>query len=348
MALEIVDIEPQSESDELLNLFLDFRDKLSSEYFPKDPITARQIQINSLKNEIPGVLYIRKALLDKNSNEIIARITVKMFSKEHHEYEQNKHIAELDVNVLNKYREGDLAKDLFIKAIEIINNFPNVTIVEGCCIWEQEWEVWKSFGARETYSADVNRVYLEEIDWKMIENWKNEGRKKAELNGVYLQSFENCPEEIIEEYSSLYTELLNLVPWGDLEWKPPDETPEYRRVKEERQTKLGKKWYTLISRENDGRISGLTEIFHNPNDNYWIHQLLTGVKPDFRGRGLGKWLKAEMLLFIKEELPEVILLHTGNAEVNAPMLSINKRIGFKKYLTDKCFTIEIEKLKTFL
>jgi len=51
-----------------------------------------------------------------------------------------------------------------------------------------------------------------------------------------------------------------------------------------------------------------------------------------------------MLFFIKEKLPEAILIHTGNAEGNAPMISINERMGFKRYLTDKCFTVKLEKI----
>lgn len=344
MSFEIVDIEPHSENDEQLNLFLDLGDKIRQEYFPKDPITLRDVSIERIKLQIPGILYIRKAILDKQRNLILARLILKMFTEEHQEYQNNKHIAELDINVIKEYRDEGYADILFNEAVKIVKNYTKISVLEGCCIWQQEWDMWKKNGAKKTYSADINRVYLDEIDWNMMSEWRKEGLERAKVEEITLEIFEKCPEEIIDEYTALYYEILTLVPWGDLEWAPPEETPEYRRIKEERQAKMGKNWYTIVTKEKDGKISGLTEILHSPKEGYCVNQLLTGVKPEYRGRGLGKWLKAEMLFFIQKKLPEVTLIHTGNAEVNAPMFSINERMGFRRYLTDKCFTIKLEKL----
>ncbi|MHA1802523.1 MAG: GNAT family N-acetyltransferase [Candidatus Heimdallarchaeaceae archaeon] len=344
MSFEIVDIEPLSDSDELLNLYLDLDDKIRREYFPKDPITPRKVSLENFKQEIPGILYYRKTILDKQRNIIIARLILKMFTKRHQEYHNNKHIAALDINVIREYRDEEFADILFKEAIKIIKTYKGISVVEGCCIWQQEWKMWQKHGAKETLSSDVNRVYLDEIDWNMMNDWRENGLERARVEEITLEIFENCPEVIIDEYTTLYYEMLTLVPWGDVEWSPPEETPEHRRIKEERDAKMGKKWYTIISKEKDGKISGLTEILYNPKDDYKVYQLLTGVKPEYRGRGLGKWLKTEMLFFIKEKLPEAILIHTGNAEGNAPMISINERMGFKRYLTDKCFTVKLEKI----
>lgn len=82
----------------------------------------------------------------------------------------------------------------------------------------------------------------------------------------------------------------------------------------------------------------------SPDTQYWIAQELTGVKPEYRGRGLGKWLKAEMLFHIKENLLETNFIHTGNADFNAPMMSINNSRGFKRHLTEKCYKIGADEL----
>ena len=92
------------------------------------------------------------------------------------------------------------------------------------------------------------------------------------------------------------------------------------------------KLFTFRTIEPDGKISGLTEIrFSEINTPELLNQALTGVKSIYRGRGLGKWLKALMLLYIRENLPQAKYFITGNAEHNAPMLSINDRLGFKPY-----------------
>lgn len=52
------------------------------------------------------------------------------------------------------------------------------------------------------------------------------------------------------------------------------------------------------------------------------------VHPDHRGQGLGKWLKAAVLLDLPGEFPGVQRVRTGNADSNAAMLGINRALGF--------------------
>ena len=50
----------------------------------------------------------------------------------------------------------------------------------------------------------------------------------------------------------------------------------------------------------------------------------------YRERGLGKWLKAEMLKYAKRTFLELKFVVTDFAVTNAPMIAINKKLGFKK------------------
>ena len=76
----------------------------------------------------------------------------------------------------------------------------------------------------------------------------------------------------------------------------------------------------LISRTELGFIDSMPwKAFQN----------LTGVKEEHRGRGLGKWLKANMILMMRDKYPDIKYISTGNATENAPMLSTNNRMGFK-------------------
>jgi mycothiol synthase len=62
-----------------------------------------------------------------------------------------------------------------------------------------------------------------------------------------------------------------------------------------------------------------------------LEQQFTGVRPDARGRGLGKWIKAAMLLHMRELYPRAEWVVTENAHSNGPMLKINRTMGFKAY-----------------
>jgi GNAT superfamily N-acetyltransferase len=78
-------------------------------------------------------------------------------------------------------------------------------------------------------------------------------------------------------------------------------------------------------------ISAITDTSWAPHRPAIIEQRFTGVRPDARGRGLGKWIKAAMLAHLRVLYPEAQWMATENAGSNAPMLAINKNLGFKQY-----------------
>ncbi len=105
---------------------------------------------------------------------------------------------------------------------------------------------------------------------------------------------------------------------------------------------------SALTFEADGRISGLSEMGYYPEEEWLIHQYMTGVRLPYRGRGLGKWLKAAMLLRVREEFPKVKVVVTGNATSNAPMLGINVRLGFRPHREGLLAQINVEKATEYL
>ena len=79
-----------------------------------------------------------------------------------------------------------------------------------------------------------------------------------------------------------------------------------------------------------------------------LTQALTGVDQRYRGHGKGKWVKAAMLLKIRERFPDVKIIVTGNATSNAPMIHINERMGFKLHHEVYNMQVETEKLGKYL
>lgn len=59
----------------------------------------------------------------------------------------------------------------------------------------------------------------------------------------------------------------------------------------------------------------------------------TAVLPAHRGRGLARWLKAESLLALMAERPDVSTVRTSNDVTNAGMLAVNRAVGFKTVST---------------
>jgi hypothetical protein len=180
----------------------------------------------------------------------------------------------------------------------------------------------------------------------MVNEWAKEGPERSPDSK--LEFFEDCPEDIIEDYCRIYTKVLNQAPREDLDVGDWIITPERRREAEEQNRKNGSTWLTAVTREPDGDISGLTEVWYIPSKDPLMYQDLTGVPEKYRGSGKGKWLKAIMLLEIKKRFPTVTTVVTGNATSNTPMLSINERLGFKVYKEEIVFQMPTEDLEKYL
>ncbi|MCG3221649.1 MAG: GNAT family N-acetyltransferase [Candidatus Heimdallarchaeota archaeon] len=345
MSFRVLDIDPNNSPKKILDKYVDFFDKLQKEQSPKDPLTPRDIQLKRIKAERAGEVRVRKALFFEKRNIIVANLYMLYFTEESHEFEKNKHILYMNLNVLREFKKSEVEKELLFEALEITKQNKLITIIESCTTFQRGWEFLEKIGAEFTLEEGVNRLYLDETDWDSMKEWVEEGRKRGQEEEIELISFKECPDEIIEDFTALYTELMKLVPFGESAWSPSVETPQTWRKSEEKRKERGFDWWNMVTKEKDGKLSGLTEIIFSPDSPHRVAQELTGVEPGFRGRGLGKWLKAEMLFYIKENLPKSIYIQTGNADFNAPMMSINNRMGFKRHQTEKCYKIKIEELE---
>lgn len=88
-------------------------------------------------------------------------------------------------------------------------------------------------------------------------------------------------------------------------------------------------WIVCAREDRTGRFVGYTELSISPFRPWEARQGDTGVHPEHRQRGLGRWLEAHNALRLLDERPEVDYIETWNAGSNAAMLSINRAMGFE-------------------
>jgi hypothetical protein len=64
--------------------------------------------------------------------------------------------------------------------------------------------------------------------------------------------------------------------------------------------------------------------------------------------GLGRWLKSAMLDKVLKERSQVKYVRTGNADSNAAMLKINTELGFKPYMAEAVWQVDLQQVLDYL
>lgn len=168
-----------------------------------------------------------------------------------------------------------------------------------------------------------NRLALDRLDLTALAAW--EAAVPPEL-GFEVHGG-RVPPDRLAALLPRFTQLFRDVPMGSLDVPAIRyELPAYRA------------WYAEMDRHGGAHLLVLLRAGEEVVamcEGSWdarypdrAYQLLTAVDRDWRGRGLAGAVKARMLRLVREELPQARLMETTNAESNAPILALNRRLGF--------------------
>ncbi|MFX0115066.1 MAG: GNAT family N-acetyltransferase, partial [Candidatus Hodarchaeota archaeon] len=312
MDFNIVTFNAQTASREEWARLLEFRRKRWVEHSPSDPIHADKAFKTWLR-EVEGREFITETYTvfeTGNPETQIGLLRLAFYKEDSPSYKGNENSCHIfDLSVLRPCRRKGIGKKLLSLVYEFAKKHDKSLVIGGTV--EDDGKAFlRKIGAQEALDRTESRLYLSEVNWEMVQNWAKEGPERSPDS--WIEFFSSVPEEIIDPYCEVYTETLNQAPRQDLQVGNEIITPEYRRKQEEDFRKLKLQSMTFITREENGDISGLTEMIYSPERHNMIEQLLTGVQEKYRGSGKGKWLKALMLLKVRKDLPQVEIVITGN------------------------------------
>lgn len=92
----------------------------------------------------------------------------------------------------------------------------------------------------------------------------------------------------------------------------------------------GARFLVAVAQHVDsGRLVACTELTVAADAPGQAWQMLTVVHPEHRGHRLGLAVKLANLDVLAEQAPDVRVIVTGNAAVNAPMIAVNDMMGFE-------------------
>ena len=334
---------PQTATDAEFAARHRFLNLIRAEAQPDDPPRSLQATIDNAKGwqvfediDIQVWQVLRKG-------EIIAELFAAIAHRE-----DNRHLMDIDLQVLPTYRRQGLGVALLEKALALAEAESRTLLMSATHSNAPAGVAFaERVGARSGLEAHTNQLVLADLEPSLLHDWQEKAQESARdfTLGLWVGPY---PEAELAAIAELY-EVMNTEPRGDLEVEDFTVTPEHLRQREAYQQAQGVERWTLYARhKSSGELAGYTATYFDPDTPETLDQGDTGVLPKYRGYGLGKWLKAAMLEKVLSERPAVKRVRTGNADENAPMLAINHALGFKPYISETVWQVEVDRLKDYL
>ena len=184
-----------------------------------------------------------------------------------------------------------------------------------------------------------SRLRIAEHDEGLVGRWIEQGRDRQDGYRV-VQYVGPCPDEHLDALVEAHRAMEDM-PTDEMEWTIPVMTTDKVRSRDETWAASGLLGVTTLAIAPDGSAAGLSELVLNTHRPSLAWQMDTGVVDDHRGRGLGRWLKAENLSLARRTEPRVEVVETYNAQSNPWMLDINVAMGFRPHVGYRVFQGDI-------
>ena len=312
-----------------------------TETLPDDPPVPVQETKASMQNIPP--YDIVKSWSGWDGDKMTSRVAV-WFT----DTEENAHAIQFAMYVEPAYRRQGIGRELLKKVVETarLHNRRLMFVATSGRV-PAGISFMERLNAERGIEELESQVTLADLDTALMDRWQTDGRRRAA--GFSLGLWDGSyPEEQLERICDL-TNAMNSAPVENLEVDDMYVTPSAARQHEQSMSAVGiERWSAYTIEDSTGDFAGYTEVFWNSNRPWVVEQGATAVVPQFRGKGMGRWLKAAMLERIVLKRPEARFIRTANAGSNAAMLGINEAIGFKPYDSRCVWQVETERVAAYV
>jgi len=269
--------DPKDAPDKLWQAFFTLSESVFREFNPSSRLPDREVTRRRLLAASPLYTVQRTLVFDERENPV-AFTYISYDTELSPSYAHDSHICQIHIRLVAGLRRKRVATALLNNLLDTAQGLgKDIIQIEADNTTGKEF--CRSLKGEMVHKEVQHRLYMEEADWKTAEEWLVMGRKK--FPGTEFIFFRDCPDDYIASFCRAYTEIINQRPTGDME-QTIVITPESRRIEEQDMKKRGVEWYTLISRESNGEVSGLTDIMYHPREPHKIIQYFTGVSARHR------------------------------------------------------------------
>ena len=147
--------------------------------------------------------------------------------------------------------------------------------------------------------------------------------------GYELRSFAGpVPDDLVEGWAAIEATLMTEAPMGEIDREAATADVDAVRAEEAMIEKQGRVKVCAVAVSPGGDVVAYTDIAVTVHESERAYQWGTVVRPDHRGHRLGLAVKVANLRLLQASFPNVTTVVTFNADVNAPMVAVNDRLGF--------------------
>ena len=318
-----------------------FTTRLRAELLPDDPPTPLEAAIRAWRNPTPLATILTWIAWQDDGERVVGRGQVTLPTSG-----ANEHLGQATIEVLPEARRQHLGRTLLAAiAAGMRERGRRVLIVRTTDRVPAGARFMEALGAEPGLAARAQQLAIADMDAERIARWRAAG-PHADYELVLWDG--PFPDADLEAIAGLM-EVMNTQPHGGLAIEAQRVTPAMlRQIEVALATRSAQRW-TLAARERStGRLAGFTEAMWMPGTPHVLLQSNTGVVPEHRGRGLARWLKAELLAQVPSRRPEVRFVRTSNADSNSPMLKVNDELGFKPYESWTVWQVALERVEGYL
>jgi GNAT superfamily N-acetyltransferase len=245
------------------------------------------------------------------------------------DYEDNREASFVEIDVMPPYRRQKVGAALAQAALEFAKEHGRTLVgLDANDKVPAGWAFLKAIGAEHKLTGRFSMLKFADVDRTQLEGWVARAAQRA--SDYELVRWDGaCPDAYAEAFVAEQN-VMNTAPIDDLEYE--DEVFTVGRLRDREAMTAARKieLITLVAVHSpSGEMVAHSDV--------WLPQLWptkayqndTGVNPAHREKGLGRWLKAQMILHLMAERPQLDNITTWNAGSNDAMLGINYAMGFK-------------------
>jgi GNAT superfamily N-acetyltransferase len=269
----------------------------------------------------PSRYYRRTLLVAREAGRVVGTAELGLTQ------EDNLHLADLEICVLPEARRRGTGRALHDEAVRRARSAGRTTFLGEAYQPGRDRESPATAFARALGFHAAHREDHQVLDLPLPA--ESLDVLQVAVAGYEMVTWGNrAPDDLVEAYAAMHTQMGQDVPTGDLDHQPVTVDVARVRAGEERTAESLDQVVAAARRISDGVFGGYTLVYL-PHDSDVVIQDDTMVMPGHRGHGLGLMLKSTVLRILHEEHPGRRSVHTWNAVENAPMQRINRALGFK-------------------